>query len=169
MEKTIERKFFEAFKWDGVVDKCINWMRYTYNLPNMKPNDDNNEEKQLSEEASKANEEWDKFYREVLPKEILEATDAFDDTVIKYMDSPLMDEIEANLNECSTDAQKERYLFSLLKPFGEPPSGCGFANVYHPIAEINQLKDEIKEFEATELADAYYGDAGCDCEGECHC
>ena len=85
MDKTIEKKFFEAFKWGGVVDKCISWMRYTYNLPKMKPNDDNNEEKRLSEEASKANEEWDKFYREVLPKEILEATDAFDDTVIKYL------------------------------------------------------------------------------------
>lgn len=149
MDKTIEKKFFEAFKWGGVVDKCISWMRYTYNLPKMKPNDDNNEEKRLSEEASKANEEWDKFYREVLPKEILEATDAFDDTVIKYMDSPLMDEIEANLNECQTDAQKERYLFSLLKPFGEPPSGCDFANTYNSIAEINHLKDEIKELERT--------------------
>ena len=34
---------------------------------------------------------------------------------------------------------------------------------------IAAAKDEIKEFEATELADAYYGDASCDCEGECHC
>lgn len=65
------------------------------------------------------------------------------------MDSPLMDEIEANLNECQTDAQKERYLFSLLKPFGEPPSGCDFANTYNSIAEINHLKDEIKELERT--------------------
>lgn len=147
MNKAIESKFFEAFKWGGVVDKCISWMRYTYNLPKMKPSD--NDEKQQSEETGKEDEKWDNFYREVLPKEILEATEAFDDTVIKYMDSPLMDEIEANLNECQTDAQKERYLFSLLKPFGEPPSGCGFANVYHPIAEINHIKDEIKELERT--------------------
>lgn len=153
MEKTIERKFFEAFKWGGVVDKCISWMRYTYNLPKMKPsNNGDNDEKQQSEETGKEDEKWDKFYREVLPKEILEATEAFDDAVIKYMDSPLMDEIEANLNECQTNAQKERYLFSLLKPFGEPPSGCGFANVYHPIAEINQLKDEIKELERTKAS-----------------
>lgn len=147
MNKAIESKFFEAFKWGGVVDKCISWMRYTYNLPKMKPSD--NDEKQQSEETGKEDEKWDIFYREVLPKEILEATEAFDDTVIKYMDSPLMDEIEANLNECQTDAQKERYLFSLLKPFGESPSGCGFANVYHPIAEINHIKDEIKELERT--------------------
>ncbi len=36
---------------------------------------------------------------------------------------------------------------------------------------IAAAKEEVKEFEATELADAYYGDSGCDCgcEGECHC
>lgn len=153
MDKAIESKFFEAFKWGGVVDKCITWMRHTYNLPMMKPSDDgDNEEKQQSKGTSKEDEKWDKFYREILPKEILEATEAFDDTVIKYMDSPLIDEIEENLNDCQTDAQKERYFFSLLKPFGEPPSGCGFANVYHPIAEINQLKDEIKELERTKAS-----------------
>ena len=148
MDKTIEKKFFEAFKWGGVVDKCISWMRYTYNLPKMKPsNNGDNDEKQQSEETGKEDEKWDKFYREVLPKEILEATEAFDDAVIKYMDSPLMDEIEANLNECSTDTQRERYLFSLLKPFGE--NGCDFANTYNPAAEITHLKDEIKELERT--------------------
>lgn len=145
MNKAIESKFFEAFKWGGVVDKCISWMRYTYNLPKMKPSD--NDEKQQSEETGKEDEKWDIFYREVLPKEILEATEAFDDAVIKYMDSPLMDEIEANLNECSTDTQRERYLFSLLKPFGE--NGCDFANTYNPVAEITHLKGEIKELERT--------------------
>ena len=35
------------------------------------------------------------------------------------MDSPLMDEIEANLNECKTEVEREIYLFSLLKPFGD--------------------------------------------------
>lgn len=82
-----------------------------------------------------------------MPKEILEATEAFDDSVIMYMDSPLMDEIEANLNDCQTDAQRERYLFSLLKPFGESPSGCGIARVYEPTAELNQLKEAIKDCE----------------------
>ena len=37
MDKTIETKFFEAFKWGGVVDKCIDWIRYTYNLPPVNP------------------------------------------------------------------------------------------------------------------------------------
>lgn len=37
MDKTLETKFFEAFKWGGVVDKCIDWIRYTYNLPPVNP------------------------------------------------------------------------------------------------------------------------------------
>lgn len=143
MDKTIETKFFEAFKWGGVVDKCIDWMRYTYNLPPMNPRASTKEREETPEQR-KAKEKWDKYYRETLPKEILEATEAFDDSVIMYMDSPLMDEIEANLNDCQTDAQRENYLFSLLKPFGESPSGCGIAKIYTPIAEINQLNEAIR-------------------------
>lgn len=146
MDKTIETKFFEAFKRGGVVDKCIGWIRYTYNLPPMKPRALTKEREETPEQI-KAKEKWDKYYRETLPKEILEATEAFDDSVIMNMDSPLMDEIEANLNDCQTDAQRERYLFSLLKPFGESPSGCGIARVYEPTAELNQLKEAIKDCE----------------------
>ena len=139
MDKTIETKFFEAFKWCGVVDKCIEYIRYTYNLPPVRPTDPT---KQIEESPK-----WDKYYRENLPKEILEATEAFDDSVIKYMDSPLVDEIEANLNDCQTDAQRKRYLFSLLKPFGDSPSGCGIARVYNPTAELTRLKEAIKDCE----------------------
>lgn len=143
MDKTIETKFFEAFKWGGVVNKCIDWIRYTYNLPPVNPRASTKDR----EETPGQIKAKDKYYRETLPKEILEATEAFDDSVIMYMDSPLMDEIEANLNDCQTDAQKERYLFSLLKPFGESPSGCGIARVYEPTAELNQLKEAIKDCE----------------------
>lgn len=146
MDKTIETKFFEAFKWGGVVDKCIDWIRYTYNLPPVNPRASTKDREETPEQI-KAKDKWDKYYRETLPKEILEATEAFDDSVIMYMDSPLMDEIEANLNDCQTDAQRERYLFSLLKPFGESPSGCGIARVYEPTAELNQLKEAIKDCE----------------------
>lgn len=146
MDETIEKKFFEAFKWGGVVNNCIEWVRYTYNLPAMKPIA--NENKQPQDEAEKAaNETWDKFYKETLPKKILEETEAFDDSVIMYDDSPLMDEIKANLNECQTYAQRERYLFSLLKPFGSLLNGCGIARIYIPQAEINQIEAEIKEIE----------------------
>lgn len=144
MDKTIEVKFFEAFKRSGVVNKCIDWLRYTYNLPPMRPK--NNEDKQLQDEARKvANKAWARYYKEVLPKEIKEATAAFDDGVVYNDDSPLMNEIEANLNECQTDTQRERYLFSLLKPFGK--TGCGFARVFTPIAEIDELNAEINKTE----------------------
>ena len=146
MDKTIEKKFFEAFKWGGVVNNCIEWVRYTYNLPPMKPITDR--DKQLQNEAGgAANKTWKRYYEEVLPKEIQEATEAFDDSVIMYDDSPLMDEIEANLNEYQIDAQREKYLFSLLKPFGSLPNGCEIARIYVPQAEINQIEAEIKEIE----------------------
>lgn len=139
MDKTIETKFFEAFKWGGVVNKCIDWIRYTYNLPPMRPTK-RGKKKQLQEE-------WVRYYEEVLPKEILKATEAFNYSVIYNDDSPLINEIEANLNECQTDAQRERYLFSLLKPFGREPNGCGIARVFTPIAEVNQLNEQIGKYE----------------------
>lgn len=147
MDKTIEKKFFEAFKWGGVVDNCIEWMRYTYNLPPMKPTNNNQQENQLQGEGKAVKEKWELFYKETLPKKILEETEAFDNSVIMYGDSPLMDEIEANLNECQTDEQRERYLFSLLKPFGDIPTGCGIARIYTPTAEIKRLKECIEKHE----------------------
>ncbi len=144
MDRTIENKFFEAFKWGGVVDKCIKWVRLTYNLPSMKPRASTKKREETLEQR-KTREKFERYYRETLPKEILEATAAFDDTIIKYMESPLMDEIEENLNSCTTETQKERYLFSLLKPFGE--NGCGIARVYNPTAEVNRLKERIRGLE----------------------
>lgn len=144
MNKTIEKKFFEAFKRGGVVDNCIEWMRYIYNLLPIKPGDSKACESLQNKEAK---DKFDNFYKEILPKDILEKTEAFNGKVIMNMDSPLMDEIEANLNECKTEVERERYLFSLLKPFGDIPSGCGIARIYHPKVEIKRLESEIVYFE----------------------
>lgn len=144
MNKTIEKEFFEAFKWGGVVNNCIEWMRYIYNLPPIKPGDSKGCESLQNKEAK---DKFDNFYKEILPKDILEKTEAFNDKVIMNMDSPLMDEIEANLNECKTKVERERYLLSLLKPFGDIPSGCGIARIYHPKVEIKRLESEIVDFE----------------------
>ena len=144
MNKTIEKEFFEAFKWGGVVNNCIEWMRYIYNLPPIKPGDSKGCESLQNKEAK---DKFDNFYKEILPKDILEKTEAFNDKVIMNMDSPLMDEIEANLNECKTEVERERYLLSLLKPFGDIPSGCGIARIYHPKVEIKRLESEIVDFE----------------------
>lgn len=144
MNKTIEKEFFEAFKWGGVVNNCIEWMRYIYNLPPIKPGDSKGCESLQNKEAK---DKVDNFYKEILPKDILEKTEAFNDKVIMNMDSPLIDEIEANLNECKTEVERERYLLSLLKPFGDIPSGCGIARIYHPKVEIKRLESEIVDFE----------------------
>ena len=144
MNKTIEKEFFEAFKWGGVVNNCIEWMRYIYNLPPIKPGDRKGCESLQNKEAK---DKVDNFYKEILPKDILEKTEAFNDKVIMNMDSPLMDEIEANLNECKTEVEREGYLLSLLKPFGDIPSGCGIARIYHPKVEIKRLESEIVDFE----------------------
>lgn len=144
MNKTIEKEFFEAFKWGGVVNNCIEWMRYIYNLPPIKPGDSKGCESLQNKEAK---DKVDNFYKEILPKDILEKTEAFNDKVIMNMDSPLMDEIEANLNECKTEVERERYLLSLLKPFGDIPSGCGIARIYHPKVEIKRLESDIVDFE----------------------
>ena len=97
MDKTIEIRFLEAFSFGGVVSKCIDWMRHTYQLPPMKPNSPN--KKPLNDK--------DKAFYKRLMGEILEATNAFDDSVLYGEDSPLMKEIAATLNECQTDAQKD--------------------------------------------------------------
>ena len=119
-------------------------MRYIYNLPPIKPGDSKGCESLQNKEAK---DKVDNFYKEILPKDILEKTEAFNDKVIMNMDSPLMDEIEANLNECKTEVERERYLLSLLKPFGDIPSGCGIARIYHPKVEIKRLESEIVDFE----------------------
>jgi hypothetical protein len=54
-------------------------------------------------------------YNVELPKQILGETAVFNDTVIRYTESPLIDEMRNNLNECQTDIQKERYLFFFIK------------------------------------------------------
>ncbi len=77
-----------------------------------------------------------------MPKLILEATEAFDDGVLIYTESPLIDEIERNLNECQTDKQKERYIFSLLKPFSE------ISSIYCPTATVNRRKKDIQGCES---------------------
>lgn len=138
MDKTIETTFFKAFEYRGVVNNCIECMRYKYNLPSIRPTKGHKQPK---------DKRLERLYSEIMPKQILEATSTFDDSVIYGNDSPLITEIEANLNECPTSTQRDRYLFSLLKPFGMGPCGCGIARIYTPIAEINTLKAEIDGYE----------------------
>lgn len=137
MDKTIENKFFEAFKRGGVVGKGIYWMRGIYNLPEYFRPD--------TLENDKTPEDEGRYKR--LQAEILEAVEAFDDSVIMGDSSPLMNEIEANLSECTTDVQRNRYVYSLLMPFGSTATGCGIADICNPIGEIERCKKSIERLE----------------------
>ena len=128
MNKDIENKFFEAFKQGGFVDDCIAWMRKSYNLPHLKPR---RIEKATTEVVDDFIQGDSIFY---IHEEVME----FDDGGVYGIDSPLMNEIEANLNECSTVVEKERYVFSMLKYFGD--YGCGFSTVFYPMGEVKRLE-----------------------------
>ncbi|MDD4822142.1 MAG: hypothetical protein PHI48_06250 [Bacteroidales bacterium] len=132
MDKTIERSFFKAYSFGGVLHMCFDWMMKKYDLGFYLNRED---EKKAQ---NKPPEEWEKFYDEILPQRIKEAIEAFDRSVIESIDSPLMDEIAGNLDECQNDMQRERYVFSLLKPFKE------YSDKFHPISEIKKLKGEVK-------------------------
>lgn len=148
MDKTIEKPFLKAFEFGGVVHNCITVIRHKYDLGYLPQRTAEEEKERLSkltpkekEEQLKAEQKWQHVYDVKYPEIIKTETDAFDDTVIMYVDSPLMEEIEKNLLECNSQKEKDRYIFSLLKPFKE------FSDIYHPKAEIDRLKAAIAECE----------------------
>lgn len=142
MTKMIENKFFEAFKYGGVVSKCIDWMRYTHNLPEVKQRGIENRD-----EASKEKEE--RYYKETLPNEIVKETEAFKREVLPRM-GEMLDEIEDNIRGSKTDTERDFYLYSLFKPFGE--SGCNIAGIYNPTAETAQMKQSRRHERAKSVA-----------------
>ncbi|MFR9627455.1 MAG: hypothetical protein SNJ31_06890 [Rikenellaceae bacterium] len=134
MEENIEKKFLSAFKIGGVVCNCIDWMREQYDLRYMPQKD------------RELHPKWRHHYDVVLPKSIFEDTEAFDDSVIIYYNSStLINEIKLNLDECTTDAEKERYIFSLLIPFKE------YSDAFHSTALIKNLEKAISKAEHDKL------------------
>lgn len=137
MDKSIENRFFEVFKKGGVVDNCIEWTRLTYNLPVLKPR-----------EARKPDETNREKRRQKLERNIWEWNEYRDNDFsggLLRESSPLMEEIESNLKEYTTDDEKERYVFSLLKCFGR--AGCNCSVVFAPAGEINQLDYKVASWE----------------------
>jgi len=86
-----------------------------------------------------------KIYTETLPNKIKTDTEAFDNTVIEYSDSPLIDEISDNLNECKTMQEKERYLHTLIVPFKE------LSDLLHPeFATKQRIDNELSIYDEFE-------------------
>lgn len=133
MNKTIEKTFLKAFAFGGTVNKCIDVLKQKYDL-GYKQHGKEEKQQPLSDK-------WEHFYKEVIPEQIKQETEAFDNSVIIYTESPLMEEIESNLLEYKTPIEKERYLLSLLASFKN------FSDIYHPIAVIDKYKRDIEIYQ----------------------
>ena len=60
---------------------------------------------------------WQVFYDVTLPEYILEEFDDFDDSVLMSYDGGIMEEIQRNLQACSSIQDRITYISSLLQPF----------------------------------------------------
>lgn len=143
MEKTIEKPFLDGYS--RLVSHCIDWVDTTYNLGLFVEG--------TPKEA--LSPEWQERYEKVLPQMILDQMAALNCTVVTCDTiSPIIEEIDDNLNSTPTVEAKERYIFSLLRPFGE------LMGKLHPVAEIERLKqraaDSQTEIERVEYVSRQY-------------
>jgi hypothetical protein len=156
MNKTIEREYFKAFERGGTAYKCVEVIKRKYDLGYLPQNtpEEENELAQLSPEEEREHKKWEHFYNVVLPDQVIRETESFDFSVIDSgRISRIIEEIEANLNECKSEADRERYIFSLLCPFESTISFC------FPITSIERLEKAISECKSSNgqsEAYAYY-------------
>ena len=156
MNKTIEREYFKAFERGGTAYKCVEVIKRKYDLGYLPQNtpEEENELAQLSPEEEREHKKWEHFYNVVLPDQVIRETESFDFSVIDSgRISRIIEEIEANLNECKSEADRERYIFSLLCPFESTISFC------FPITSIERLEKAISECKSSNgqsEACAYY-------------
>lgn len=129
MGKNIEQTFFNEFLDNGAAWRCLEYLILKYEYSNLD---------KYPEYLKK------EYITDALPT-IKNLTDAYDDTpLFVSVDNqpPLMwTEIEENIENCNNDAQKKRYLYSLLLPFKE------WAAVFFPKHDINCLQKEIEQCE----------------------
>ena len=150
MDKTIERDFFKAFEFGGVVCNCIDYFRKKYDLgcyPQISKEEKDKRHSELNSENRERIErnraKWNHVhvYDTIIPEEIKKKTANFDGNVIEWRDSSLMNEIESNLNEFQDNKKKERYIFSLLIPFKE------YSDTFNPEGLIRQFRGEVKNID----------------------
>ncbi len=137
MDTTIEREFFKAYDYGGVVSTLIKEIRDIYNIP--KKFGDKNTRPLMPWEIEAVDRE--------ATTEMIEETEVFENVANVYLQNgELMEEIEANLREVKHDeAERNRYLFSVMKPFGWT-CFCGesIGGLTIPIAEIDNLGQETE-------------------------
>ena len=151
MSTTKTQEFLSAFQFGGLVNVCIDWIRYNYDLPCVQ-REDGKTEKEIYE-GTKQEACYNK-----LPQLIVQDFKAWNyGDIVYFADSALIEEIEANLEERRADSMRlERYLLSLLTPFAEPTKGCGLAKVLCPLAEVQRLQEQVERYkDNTERIERY--------------
>lgn len=137
MDTTIEREFFKAYEYGGIVSTLIKEIRDIYNIP-----------KEFDDKNTRLLKPWEieAIDREA-PTEIMEETEFFENVANVYLrNGELMEEIEANLREVRHDeAERIRYLFSVIKPFGWT-CFCGesIGGFTTPIERVNSINKEAE-------------------------
>lgn len=147
METALESKFLNAFKFGGVVDGCIDWIKAEYNLPSITFDGINFEAVKPVEavdgETKKQQAKWQNIHDIKEPQQIEEKTKGFADW-FKDRWQALFAEIQENLEGCKTDAEKDRYLESLLTPFIETQGAFSAkADIEQAKAETTLLKRDL--------------------------
>ena len=129
-QQDIEKAFFKAFSFGGLMHLCFDWLQHKYDLGFYCSKEQEEKPKQSM------TEKWQHYYDVTMPEEIYKLADAFDDSVIQYTESSLLDEISTNIDRLNGKEQ-ERYIYSLLIPFKE------YSDNLNPIEVIKQLRGEV--------------------------
>ena len=129
-QQDIEKAFFKAFSFGGLMHLCFDWLQHKYDLGFYCSKEQEEKPKQSMPEKLQH------YYDVTMPEEIYKLADAFDDSVIQYTESSLLDEISTNIDRLNGKEQ-ERYIYSLLKPFKE------YSDNLNPIEVIKQLRGEV--------------------------
>jgi len=133
--RMIEDTFLDAYRMGGPAYECMSWMRTEYNLPHMGPH----WHKGRKTEKEQLTGKWKEHHERVIPEYVAESYEDFDDSVLKYTNGGLMDEIDENIKKCQTREDRIRYIISLLQPFKE------FAEAFYAKAQIDERKRSIDE------------------------
>lgn len=132
MDKSIERPFLALFEGlESPTGKCLSWMEQTYDLG------------VYPQQGKTLTPKQEEYYKNTLPQAVKARVEGFDEALLMGGRlSPLMEEIEGNLDELPAQEEEERYVINkLLMPFK------ALADRYNPVAQILQREQAIKEDE----------------------
>ena len=76
-QQDIEKAFFKAFSFGGLMHLCFDWLQHKYDLGFYCSKEQEEKPKQSMPEK------WQHYYDVTMPEEIYKLADAFDDSVIQ--------------------------------------------------------------------------------------